>query len=348
MVHEPPILVTGAAGFVGAAVCARLVGAGRRVLGLDDLSAGDRRRVAGLEGAGLDLVIGDVRDRALVDGLLAEGPSAVLHLAARVGVRRVLGDPLACELENLEGARVLAEAVAAAPRTPRVVAASTSEVYAESAAPLVEGAPLRPRQAEGRWRYAASKRVAEETFDGLCPAARTVHLRFFNVVGPGQDAASGMVLPRFVEAARGGAPLEVYGSGAQVRTFAHVDAVARDVAALVAPESFPVDRAALDAFAGALNVGGTARTTIAALAALVARLAGGGSPILRRDPRRVVAANFEEVRVRVPDLGRARALGLGAAGLGSEPWGLEALVADTLARHVPPRVQEAPCASRAS
>ena len=160
-----------------------------------------------------------------------------------------------------------------------------------------------------------------------------------------------MVLPRFVEAAREGRPLEVYGSGAQVRTFAHVDAVARDIAALVAPETLaPSCAGILGEASGALNVGGTARTTIAALADLVVRLGESSSEVQRRDPRRAVSANFEEVQQRVPDLARARSLGLASSALGSEPWSLEALVDDTLRRHrtVGAVATESVCASRAS
>ncbi|MEE2939534.1 MAG: hypothetical protein VX460_04035, partial [Planctomycetota bacterium] len=157
--------------------------------------------------------------------------------------------------------------------------------------------------------------------------------------------------PAWGGAPRGPPPLEVYGSGAQVRTFAHVDAVARDIAALVAPEVLaPSGARLLGGASGALNVGGTARTTIAALAELVVRLDGSSSEIQRRDPRRAVAANFEEVQQRVPDLARARSLGLASSALGSAPWSLEALVEDTLRRHgsAGAAAAESVCASRAS
>ena len=95
---------------------------------------------------------------------------------------------------------------------------------------------------------------------------------------------------------------------------------------------------------------GTARTTIAALADLVVRLGESSSEVQRRDPRRAVSANFEEVQQRVPDLARARSLGLASSALGSEPWSLEALVDDTLRRHrtVGAVATESVCASRAS
>jgi len=331
-----PVLVTGAAGFIGAAVTRRLAERGVRVLALDDLSAGDASRLDGLD---VELVVGDVRDRALLGDLLADRPSAVLHLAARVGVRTVLAAPGACEAENVEGAEALRDALSRAARgvarAPRLIAASTSEVYAESTAPLREGSALRPLRATGRWRYAASKRRAESILDGVPGAAPALHLRFFNVVGPGQDARSGMVLPRFVESALAGGRLPVHGSGAQVRTFAHVDAAAADIARLTRPDLFAADLGVegarrIAAARGALNVGGTARTTIRGLAQRVLDLGGAarGARLEFLDPRAAVSPRFEEVDHRVPDLSRLVALGLGRA-----PWSLDAIVADALARH---------------
>lgn len=351
MPQEPPILITGVAGFIGAAVARTLVGTGVPVLGLDDLSAGHAARVADLPESRFSMCHGDVRDGELLDRLLREHrPRTILHLAARVGVRRVLRDPRACEQENLEGGRVLANALIRASAygcNPRVIAASTSEVYAESNSPLAESSRLRPDAAEGRWRYAASKRLAEEALDLAASAASApapVHLRFFNVVGPGQDAASGMVLPRFIESARRGDSIEVYGTGDQVRTFAHVDSVARDVASLVAPHRLGHAQehdgrgahediaSTLAGFSGPLNVGGTARSTILDLAELVAteveEATGLACSIVPRDPRVAVSANFEEVIHRVPDLSRLQRLGLG-----QKPWSLTEIVRDTVARH---------------
>lgn len=337
------VLITGAAGFIGSSVARVLVEAGVRVTGLDDLSAGRIERLDGFSrGAPFDFVQGDVRDRDLLLQTLLGASGApvdsVLHLAGRVGVRRVLSDPIGCEEENLDGARSVAAAVRLARgqgRDLRVVAASTSEVYAESSEPLSEASALRPLVAEGRWRYAASKRASEDVIDRMLAGA--IHLRFFNVVGPGQDAASGMVLPRFIEAARRGEALRIHGRGQQVRTFAHVDAVARDVAVLAAPWAFA--RAARAArFQGPLNVGGTARATIAELAEQVAQAVAlqtgqGLAPMELVDPSVDVAGNFEDVHHRVPDLGRLRSLGLAAEAFQSAPWELEEILADAVQRH---------------
>lgn len=138
-----------------------------------------------------------------------------------------------------------------------------------------------------------------------------------------------MVLPRFVEAARRGAPLEVHGDGAQVRTFAHVEDIALDVArlALGAPRG-----AAGACPSGALNLGGAARASVLELAELVAARAPGHGlarpTIARVDPERSVGANFLDVRHRVPDLTRARSFGLARTARD-----LGAIVDDVFARH---------------
>jgi len=354
------VLVTGAAGFIGAWVARRLARAGRRLVLVDDLSAGRPERLDwALAGApprartAHEFVLADVtRPGVLAEILERAGEvEAVLHLAARVGVRRVLCDPEACRRENLAGVRELVAACAALPERarPRVYAASTSEVYAEKAGPLREGDPLREAcgarspSNTGRWAYAASKLAGERALDAadLWPAGKgPVHLRFFNITGPGQDADAGMVLPTFVEHALAGEPIPVHGDGRQVRTFAHVDEVARALVCMLARGDVP---------AGAVNLGGRARTSIDGLAREVARgvqeLAGPCVPIVRVDPRRHVGASFEEVRSREPALERAAALGLPLPRLG-----LRAIVRDTLAaaRETTLGTRRTACASPAS
>lgn len=317
------VLLTGAAGFIGAALARELVARGHALLGLDDFSTGWPERVRDL--AGLDLREGDVGEPGRLTRLVQEHqPQVVFHLAARVGVRAVLRDPEGCRAANLRGVReLLAAAESLAPeRRPRVFFASSSEVYREAARPLREGDATRPTHGAGRWAYAASKLRGEELLDAanLFPAGRApVHLRFFNVVGPGQDSDSGMVLPTFIERAAGGEALPVHGDGAQVRTFAHVEEVARTLRELM---ELP------ELAGGPLNVGGCARTTIAELARLVAERAGGAARPERTDPRSRVAASFVDVRFREPELSRLAALGV------SVPTAsLERIVEDTLARH---------------
>jgi UDP-glucose 4-epimerase len=197
----------------------------------------------------------------------------------------------------------------------------------------------------GRWAYAASKLRGEQLLDDAdlwSPGAAAVHLRFFNVVGPGQDSDSGMVLPTFVENALAGAPIPVHGDGAAQRTFAHVDEVARVLRELVEHPALP---------GGALNVGGGARTTIAHLAQLVRAGSALKSELHYIDPRSLCGANFEEVAFRQPDLARLSTLGVALPAMG-----LERIVQDSLERHAGlcrqssanPALKSPPCASPAS
>lgn len=327
--HRPPrALVTGAAGFIGSALTAELLRHGWEVLGIDDFSGGWPERLPDATAPRFEFVRGDVAEPGLLRELLASGGgrcTAVVHLAARVGVRAVLADPEGCRVQNLAGVRAVVSAIESLPAgvRPRLFAASTSEVYAPSSSPVAEGAPLRARDGAGRWAYAASKLVGEDHLEALAGAEPAgggpVHLRFFNVVGPGQDADSGMVLPTFVERALAGAAIPIHGDGTQVRTFAHVDRVARCLRELLELPHVP---------RGALNVGGRARTSIGALARLVRELAGSRSPLERCDPRRSVGRTFEAVHFREPDLGRLASLGVPVP-----DDTLEEIVRDTLARH---------------
>jgi UDP-glucose 4-epimerase len=339
-------LVTGGAGFIGAALALRLVQAGWRVVALDDLSAGDRARLASVDGSALTFLRADVCDRALVRDLVArESFDTVFHLAGCVGVRRVLADPALCAHSNRAGAASVSAALAALPpgRRPRAFFASTSEVYAERLGPLREDAALRAHATDGRFAYASSKLDGERSFARATADEGdrgAVLLRFFNVVGPGQDATSGMVLPRFVEQAARGEALTVYGDGEQVRTFAHVDDVAAVLARLAEHAQVP---------AGPLNVGGTARATLLELAHAVVRASGSTAGVRRVDPRVELGRGFADVRSREPDLTRlARVLGAGAD---IPSRSLADIVADTWARHAahaPSRTETRTCASLAS
>ena len=202
-------LVTGGAGFLGSALCARLLSVGVEVHALDDLSAGRAGRLPESERLTLHpLDVSRAEDVARV--LFDAGPFDVAyHLAAKVGVSAVLEDPEAARQENESATKGLLGALRLLPQSerPRLFAASSSEVYREESGALREEGALRSVRGVGRWAYAASKVRCERLLDQareLWPRGKgPVHLRFFNVVGPGQDASAGFVLPRFIEAARG-------------------------------------------------------------------------------------------------------------------------------------------------
>lgn len=318
------IVVAGGAGLIGAAVARRLAASGADPVVLDR-RAGPGIRTADLTSA-----------RAWSRELGAAGPvDAVLLLAGVVGVARVLADPEAARRGNLAPVDALLEALSAcADRDlPRVVYASSSEVYRPARRPLREDDPLRAPEDVGRWAYAAAKIAGERRLVAArrWPAGREpVLARFFNVVGPGQESAQGMVLPTFVERARAGLPLQVHGPGDQVRTLAHVDEVADVLFEILTRHDVP---------GGPLNVGGVARASVLDIARSVAR-AAGGARIEHVDPRRAVHPSFEDVDWRVPDLGRLASLGIRLPGAE-----LDTIVRDVWARHAP---ADLACASPAS
>lgn len=327
----PRVVVSGGAGFIGAAFARACLAEGCEVLVLDDLSSGAVERLP--QDPRLELRLADAGDVAVWRAALERPARAVVHLASVVGVERVLADPERCRASNLRGFEALAQALAERGVQDGVWAASTSEVYAENAAPLGERSPLRS-ETDGRHAYSASK-LAGERLLAQATAGRATALRFFNVVGPGQSSGQGMLLPRLVERARQGLPLPVHGDGSCVRTFAHVDEVARCLAWLVL-------RSDQSRLGGPLNVGGAAVSSVLDIAAEVARCAGLERPRLVHLPERE-----SEVRRRVPDLARLSASG---APLPRAP--LRTIVEDAWLRH--PRsgagaaTEERACASLAS
>lgn len=288
------ILITGAAGFIGANLCRELA---RRpdveeIVGLDDLSTGDLGNLSGIE---TDLVIGSVTDQELVQQLV-DRVDAVVHLAARPSVPRSLLDPMASHEANATGTLRVLEACRR--RSTYVIVASSSSVYGSVDAPRkhedLATRPLSP--------YAASKLAAEayllayQAAFGLPGLA----LRFFNVYGPLQAAghAYAAVIPTFVDAALHGEPLAINGDGQQIRDFTFVGAVVSVLAdaalgGVTSPE--PV------------NLAFGTRTTITDLARRVAAAVGVAADVRYAPPR------AGDVRDSQAESNRLRALFPGAA-----------------------------------
>jgi UDP-glucose 4-epimerase len=267
-------LVTGGAGFIGSHLCELLLDSGLEVYALDDLSTGSERNIFHLsEKPGFHLVVDSVLSPSVVSELVHRC-DVVYHLAAVVGVRLIVEQPGHTLLTNVQGTENVLEYCSRFGK--RVLVASSSEVYGDhpEEASLEEHARriYGPTTAR-RWAYADTKAIDE--FLALArhdeQGLPCVIARLFNTVGPRQSGQYGNVIPRFVEAALAGKPLEVHGDGSQTRCFCHVSDVVRALQALV-------DESAI---AGEVfNVGSTERVRIADLAERVLQATGSRSEIV--------------------------------------------------------------------
>ena len=290
-----PVLVTGGAGFIGSHLVDRLLSEGFAVTVVDDLSTG---RQSNLEAAsvrpGFRFRQAKVSEWPDLAAEVARS-RAVVHFAAAVGVELVMKSPIRTIETNLgETESILA---AAAPVRVPVLLASTSEVYGKSnktefteTDDLLIGPPTL-----GRWSYACSKLMDE--FLALAYMRErglpVTIARFFNTVGPRQTGAHGMVIPRFLEAARTGAPLRVYGDGQQTRCFCHVlDTVEAVYRLLGAPE----------AVGRVVNVGNDVSVTIRGLAERVVARTGSASRIESIPYSDAFGPGFEDMLHRRPSL----------------------------------------------
>ncbi|NOT30166.1 MAG: NAD-dependent epimerase/dehydratase family protein [Planctomycetes bacterium] len=313
------VLVTGGAGFIGSHLCERLLARRDQVVCLDDLSTGRERNLAACRArSGFEFVRGSVLDEELVQELVG-GVEGVFHLAARVGVRLVLARPSETLEVNVVGTRHVLDA--AARRGAKVLFASSSEVYGRNEhPPFAEDEPLLSgATSDARWSYARSKALGEGLALARAREQRlpVVVVRFFNVVGPRQRGSHGMVLPRFVRAARSGAPLEIYGDGRQTRCFLHVgDALEAVLALWDEPR----------ALGQVVNVGSAREIEIGALAECVRLSARSTAGLVHRPYRQAYGVEFDDFRRRAPDLARLEAL-IGRR----EVRTLEAIVAELLA-----------------
>ena len=287
------ILVTGGAGFIGSHLVERLLADGKAVAVVDDLSTGSLDN--------LREVLAHPRLRVVQSRLsacpelaqLVAGAESIYHLAAAVGVELVVRSPIHVLETNLHETEVLLE-VAADQGVP-VLLTSTSEVYGKSQKEafgeeddLLIGPPH-----QARWSYACSKLMDE--FLALAYAKEralpVIITRLFNTVGPRQTGQYGMVLPRFIAAAKNGQPLKVYGDGEQTRCFCYV----RDtVEALVRLQN------CLAARGQVFNVGGTEEISIRNLANRVIEIMGAQSTVEFVSYHQAYEPGFEDMRRRKP------------------------------------------------
>lgn len=293
------VLVTGGAGFIGSHLIDSLLARGNEVWAVDDLSTGN---IANLRAASSNpafhFVEGSVMDVALVDRLVSN-VDEVFHLAAAVGVKFVLDNPLRSLLTNIRGTEVVLFACDEHQR--KVILFSSSEVYGKGVtAPFSEDDDrvLGPTQ-KLRWSYACGKAVDE------CLALsyhqqrqlKVVTVRCFNTCGPRQTASYGMVIPNMIQRALRNEPILVYGDGEQTRCFSAVSDVVRGVIMLAGEKS---------AEGEIFNIGTDEEVTVLDLAGRIRRLCHSESDIQRVPYETVYGSSFEDMRRRVPNLSKIR------------------------------------------
>lgn len=287
------VLVTGGAGFIGSHLVERLLRDGKPVVVVDDLSTGSRDNLSAVAShPNLRVIEAKISACPDLTGLVAQAES-IYHLAAAVGVELVVKSPIHVLETNLHETEVLLEA-AAPVRVPMLVA-STSEVYGKSQKAefseeddLLIGPPH-----QSRWSYACSKLMDE--FLALAFAQErglpVTIVRLFNTVGPRQTGRYGMVLPRFIAAAKAGTPLKVYGDGQQSRCFCYV---LDTVEALIRLQGNPAGRGEV------FNIGGGEEISMQDLARLVIQTLGSKSAIEYVPYAQAYAPGFDDMRRRKP------------------------------------------------
>ena len=292
-------LVTGGAGFIGSHLVDALLEAGHTVTVLDDLSVGKTQNFAHhLAHPHFHFVQGSILDKALVTQLVAQ-VDGIYHLAAVVGVKYVVENPLRGMQVNVRGTETILEAACA--RGCKVVLASSSEVYGKSA-----GVPFAEKDVTvigptsvPRWSYAISKLLDEHLAfayyrqEGLPATA----VRYFNAYGPRLDPRGyGSVIARFINQALDGQALTVYGDGQQTRAFTFVaDTVRGTIVAMETPES-----------AGqAFNIGNPREITMYELAAQIRESVGADVDIVYVPYAQAYGAAFEDTPRRLPNVTRA-------------------------------------------
>lgn len=298
------ILVTGGSGFIGSHLTERLLEAGNQVTVVDDLSTGRSGNLGHVHHhPALRLIHADLGDAQLVREV-CQDVDVVYHLAAAVGVALIAKHPIQTIHRNIYPTQLLLDELRRIHLTGRPVSmflASTSEVYGKNPKSiwcedddLVFGATTKPR-----WSYGASKAI-DEFLALACVRECQMNIvigRFFNVSGPRQSGAYGMVLPRFVEAAMAGKPLVVHDDGMQERCFAHVSDVVDAVVTLIETKS---------SYGRIYNIGADQPISILEMAKRVVEIVNPVAKIQFQSYSQAYDNDFEDIRRRVPDLTRIR------------------------------------------
>jgi UDP-glucose 4-epimerase len=294
------ILVTGGAGFIGSHLCERLLNEGYKVDVIDDLSTGRIENVRDCVRNKNFTFINDTILNEKIIYTLVDKADLIYHLAAAVGVKLIVEEPVRTIETNIRGTEIILGV--AKKFGKRVVLASTSEVYGKNVkVPFNEDDDcLLGSTTFSRWSYACSKAIDE--FLGLAYHRQfglpVLIVRLFNTVGERQTGQYGMVIPRFVKAALQGEPLMVYGDGKQTRCFAYVKDVLEGMMALAND---------LEAYGDVYNIGASEEISIEHLAVMIKEMTESPSEIRYVPYEEAYGRAFDDMRRRVPSVEKLHA-----------------------------------------
>src|SRR5712691_6174108 len=315
-------LITGGAGFIGSHLSELLLDQGWEVYVLDDLSTGSVANVSHLDrDPNFHLIVDSVLKQSVVNELVHRC-DIVYHLAAAVGVRLIVEEPVHTLVTNIQGTENVLDHCNRFGK--RVLVASTSEIYGDRREPEAldeESKRMYGPTTARRWAYAESKALDE--FLALAyhqeRGLDCVIARLFNTVGPRQSGQYGMVIPRFVSAALSGRPLEVHGDGTQTRCFCHVSDIIRALKGLMDEPST----------SGRIyNVGSTESISILELAERVKALTRSSAEIVEVPYDEVYGQGIEDMLHREPSIDKI------SSAVGWEPTiALDGILADVI-RHI--------------
>jgi UDP-glucose 4-epimerase len=295
------VLITGGAGFVGSHLAEALLDRGDEVFIIDNLSTGSIDNVVHLKhNPKFHYTIDSVANEPVLAELI-DRADIVVHLAAAVGVKLIVEQPVHTIETNVHGTEVVLKH--ANKKKKLVLIASTSEVYGKSAdVPFREDADLvLGPTVKHRWAYACSKMIDEFLALAYWKERKlpVIVVRLFNTVGPRQTGQYGMVIPNFVRQALAGHPITVFGDGTQSRSFTYVGDVVTAMVALIDEPR---------AIGQVFNIGNGHEITIRELAEKVKKMTGSSSEIVTVPYDRAYEAGFEDMPRRVPDITRIQTL----------------------------------------
>ncbi len=294
-------LITGGCGFIGSHLLEKILSGENEIFVIDDLSTGSLNNVEKfIDRKNFHLFIDTILNASLLEELIKKC-DFVFHLAAVVGVKRVMENPVDSVIINVEGSYNVLKLCAR--HGKKIFLASTSEVYGKNEnTPFMEDADIViGNTKKKRWSYACTKAIDEFLAFAFFEEKNlpVVVGRFFNTVGPRQSDRYGMVIPRFIKQALNDLPITVFGDGGQTRCFVHVNDIVEGVVKLIQKD---------EAYGEVFNMGSTEEISIKDLAYMIKDATHSSSEIIFVNPEAVYSKGFEDMSRRVPDISKIRNL----------------------------------------